>query len=183
MASLFGKYWPLYLASVVIILVWVIAAIVVQLQLFKETNWLATWLFKFVYDWAAPLSTSAAILLIIAVFMTIRETRRRRVLDRIRTWASNAITLLMAPSTEESPALKVAELNAKFQAIKVGSTKVLAGSKQIGRELNDKVEKAVSSVLEHHDAFSKGDTTFDVTVKTPILLKELREVINYASKL
>ena len=183
MASLFGKYWPLFLAGVVVILVSVIAAIAVQLQLFKETNWLAIWLFKFVDDWAAPLSASAAILLIIAVFMTIRETRRRRVLDRIRTWASNAITLLKAPSTEESPALKVAELNAKFQAIKVGSTQILADSKQIGRELNDRVEKAVSSVLEHQDAFSKGDTTFDITVKTPTLLKELREVISYVSKL
>jgi len=183
MASLFGKYWPLYLASVVVILVSVIAAIVVQLQLFKETNWLAAWLFKFVNDWAVPLSASATILLVIAIFMTIRETRRRRVLERIRTWASNAITLMKAPSTEESPALKVAELNAKFQAIKAGSAQILVDSKQISRELNDRVEKAVSSILEISDAFSKGDTTFDIKSKTLTFLKELSDVIDCASKL
>ncbi len=146
------------------------------MQLFKETNWLAIWLFKFVDDWAAPLSVPPAILLIICVFMTIRETRRKRVLDRIRTWASNAIMLLIAPSTEESPVLKIADLNAIFQALKTGSTRVLADSKKFGRELNDRVEKAVSSIWEHSDAFSKGDTTFDFTEKPPTLLKELKEV-------
>ena len=183
MASLFGKYWPLYLASIVIILASVIAAIAVQLQLFTENDWLAIWLFKFVDDWAVPLSASAAILLIIAVFMTIRDTRRKRNLTRIRTWASNAITLLRAPSTEESPAMKVAELKARFQTIRAGSTQVLADSRKISRELTDRVEKAVSSIMEHYDAFSKGDTTFDVRVKTTSLLTELRETINYASKL
>jgi hypothetical protein len=183
MTSLLGKYWPLHLASVAVIFASLIAAIVVQLQLLERNNWLAIWLFKFVNDWAAPLSASAAILLIIAVFMTIRETRRRRALYKIQSWANNAIMLLKAPSTEESPALKLAELNTKFQIIKDESAQVLAESKQISRELNDRVEKAVSSILEHADAFLEGDMTFDVKVKTPALLEELSEVTSFASKL
>ena len=182
MASLFGKYWPLYLASVVVILVSVIAAIVVQLQLFKETNWLAIWLFKFVDDWAAPLSTSAAILLIITVFMTIRETRRRRVLDRIGTWASDAIKLLTTPITEDSPVLQAEELKAKFQDMKTGGLNALVDSKQISRELYDRVWKALSTILKYSDAFSKGDTTFDFKGEINTLLEKLEDVTNFTSK-
>ena len=183
MISLFGKYWPLYLASVVVIFISAAAAIPVHLQLLEGTGWLATWVFKFVDGWAAPLSASAAILIIVAVLMAIRETRRRRALYTIQFWANNAITLLKAPSTGESPALRLAELNAKFQTIRTGSTQVLAESRQISRELNDRVAKAVSSISEHADAFLKNDMAFNVRVKTPTLLKELREVISFASKL
>ena len=185
-----GKYWVLILVNSVVILISLTSVIAVQFQLlFKETNWLAVWLYKFANDWVAPLavplSTSATILIIISALMIIRDirgTRRRRESDRIRSWANDAIELLVTPITDESPVLQVEEVKTKFQDIKAGGLDALIESEKISRELYDRVWKALSSILKYSDAFSKGDTTFDFKGEINTLLEKLEDVTNCTSK-
>ena len=186
----FGKYWVLILVGIVVILVSLTSVLAVQFQLsLKETNGLTVWLSKLFNDWVAPLavplSVSAATLIILSAFMIVRDirgTRRRRVSDRIRTWASDAIMLLVAPISEESPALQVEGLKAKFQAVKADGLNALVDSEQVSRELNGRVWMAVTSILKFSDAFSKGDTTFDFRGELTTLLEKLQDVIDCTSK-
>jgi hypothetical protein len=184
------KYWVLILVSIFVILVSITSALAVQFQFtLKETNGLAVWLSRLFNDWVAPLavpfSASATTLIIFSAFMIIRDirvTRRRRVSDRIRTWASDTIMLLVAPISEESPAMQVEGLKAKFQAVKADGLNALVDSEQVSREFNSKVFIAVSSILKFSDAFSKGDTTFDFKGELTTLLEKLQDVIDYTSK-
>ena len=185
-----GKYWALILAGIVVILVSLTSVLAVQFQLsLKETNGLGVWLSKFFIDWVAPLavplSASALTVVIISALMIIRDIKgrqRRRVSDRIVTWASDTIKLLVTPFTGESPALQVEELKAKFQATKAGGLNALVDSEQVSRELNGKVWVAVSSILRFSDAFSKVDTTFNFKGELTTLLEKLQDVIDCTSK-
>jgi len=190
MAFPHGKYWLFILVNIVVILVSLTSVLVVQFQLlFKEANGLAVLLSKFANDWVAPLavplSASATILIIISALMIIRDirgTRRRRESDRIRSWANDAIELLVTPITDESPVLQVEEVKTKFQDIKAGGLDALIESEKISRELYDRVWKALSSILKYSDAFSKGDTTFDFKGEINTLLVKLEDVTNCTSK-
>ena len=188
MSSPFGKYWVLLLVGIFVILVSLTSVLVVQFPLsFKEMNGLAAWfpkLFNWVASLAIPLSASAVTLISLSALMIIRDirgTRRRRVSDRIRTWASDTIMLLVAPISEESPALQVEGLKAKFQAVKADGLNALVDSEQVSRELNGRVWMAVTSILKFSDAFSKGDTTFDFRGELTTLLEKLQDVIDFTS--
>lgn len=178
MRMLLGKYWPLYLAVIITILV-----STVLVQIFKSTNFVAAWLFNFVNDWAAALSATAAVLLIITAFMAIRENRRTRSLDKIRSWAEDAITLLYLPSTEEIPLVKWSELEKKLKTILARSVSPLAISESFGGDLEKKVKKASAKLtglvktVDHADKFTAAIPSVEE------LLKDLVEVLDSASKL
>jgi hypothetical protein len=185
----FGKYWVLILAGIAIILLSLTSVLAVQFQIsFTETNGLTVWLSKLFNDWVAPLavplSVSAATLIIFSAFMIFRDIRgkrRRKVSERIRTWAGDTIMLLVAPISGESPALQVEGLKAKFQAVKADGLNALVDSEQVSRELNGRVWMAVTSILKFSDAFSKGDTTFDFRGELGTLLEKLQDVIDCTS--
>ena len=185
----FGKYWLLILLSSIVILVSLTSVLVAQFQLLSnETSWLAISLSRFVNDWVAPLamplSASATLLVIISALMIIRYTRgtrRREVSERVRTWASETIKLLVSPITEESPVLQVAELKTKFQVAKTNGLKVLVESEHSDRDLHDRVWKGLSIILKYSEAFSKGDTTFDFKGELITLVEKLNDVIEHTS--
>lgn len=180
------KYWLIILFGLVVILLCITSVLALQFQLsLKETSVLTAWLYKLFTDLLAPLvvpvSASAAILIILSeimVIINIRENRRKRTYNRIRTWASDAIMLLIAPIPEKSLALQVKYLEARFQAMKAEGLKALADSEKISRELDDKVFIAVTSILRFTDAFREVDTTFNFQGELNSLWKKLQDVVD-----
>jgi len=87
----FGRY-PLLSAMIIVLVILVVIAIVVQI--FRQTNFFAAWIFNFVNDWATLLSATAAVIIIFMAWITIQENRRSEALNRIRTWGKEAIHVL-----------------------------------------------------------------------------------------
>jgi len=86
------KYWR-YILTITILLVF---AIVVQV--FKESNAVAAWIFDFTTDWSVTASATFTLVLAFAAFMSIREIRKDRrrsrnliLMGRIRNWALSLI--------------------------------------------------------------------------------------------
>ncbi len=86
------RRYPLLPTAAIVLIILVVIAIVVQI--FRQTNFVAAWIFNFVNGWAAALSASAAVILVVIYLATIQENRRNGALNRIRAWAKEAIRTL-----------------------------------------------------------------------------------------
>jgi len=186
----FLKYWLTILFGLVVILLCITVSLpTVQFHLsLEETSGLTAWLSEFSTDWLAPLavpiSALATFLIVLSTIMIIRNIRkdqRRRTYNRIRTWASDAITLLIAPIPERSLALQLKDLEARFQAIRAEGLKALADSEKISRELDNRVFIAVTSILRFTDAFAEVDINFNFQKELHSLWQKLRDVVDCAT--
>jgi len=89
MKRLFRKYCYVVLIAVIVLTL----AVVVQYT--KNTNDVASWVFNFLKDWAVILSAIGAFLLAgIALFTILRE-RRSKAAQKINTWASDSLKLII----------------------------------------------------------------------------------------
>jgi len=88
----FIKRYP-YLLAIILSLI-VLICIAVIIQVFRETNYIAAWIFNFVNDWATSLSATAAVIIIFVAWITFQENRRNEALSRIRNWAKEAVNTL-----------------------------------------------------------------------------------------
>ena len=189
--SLFGRYWALYLASVVVI---GSVAVTVLVQIFRFANGPAQWFFNyiskwtvassafnFIIDWAETLSIAAAISVVIAVLMEIRETRRKRALIRIHNWARDAIVKLTSDSREISVAKRLADWKQQMMIIRIESGSVLADARAFGDCLESKVNKAVTSLLEFDDYLNGSTERTDAKTALETTVSAFIEVINQAS--
>ncbi|MFO7773355.1 MAG: hypothetical protein R6V59_05400 [Dehalococcoidia bacterium] len=86
------KYWR-YIFTIFMLLV---LAIVVQV--FKEKNDVAAWIFSFISDWSVITSAVFTLVLALAAFLSIKEIRKDRrrnrnmiLMGRIRNWALSMI--------------------------------------------------------------------------------------------
>jgi len=184
------KYWLIILFGFVAILLCITVSVpAAQYYVsLEETSGFTAWLSKLFTVWltplAVPISASATFLIVLSTIMIIRNIRkdqRRRTYNRIRTWASDAITLLISPIPERSLALQVKDLEARFQAIKAEGLKALADSEKISRELDSKVFIAVTSILRFTDAFAEVDITFNFQKELHSLWQKLRDVVDCAT--
>jgi len=82
----------------------IILGFAVWVQLSKETNWFANWLFTFLKEWATVLSAAVTLLLAFAALWVISDTRHFRDMDsKIRSlndicsWALDAKRALFVP--------------------------------------------------------------------------------------
>ena len=94
-----SRRYPL-LTTIVTILV-ILVAIAILIQIFRQTNFVAAWIFNFVNDWATSLSAMAGVFIIFMAWITIQESRRNEALKRIRAWAKETIRLLGLPNYQE----------------------------------------------------------------------------------
>jgi len=69
------KWFPKHWLPTLIALVITVICFAALVQIFKETNCIANWLFNFLNDWALVLSASVTLLLATAAFWAIRESR------------------------------------------------------------------------------------------------------------
>lgn len=154
MKNLLGRYWLSILITVVIIL-----CFAVLVQIFKETNYIANWLFNFLSDWALVLSASATLLLAAAAFGTIRESRvgrleerqeerRKEALERIRGWAEETITLSTKPTTSKTLVNILAERLVLLHPCLAKGAGVLMDSVNIDNDLCIQIEAAFKSVIK-----------------------------------
>lgn len=189
--SLFGRYWALYLASVAVISS---VAITVLVHIFRFTNGLAQWLFNyiskwtiasgafdFIIDWAATLSIVAAISVVIAALMEVREIRRKRTLVRIQNWAKDAIIKLTSASREISVAKRLADWKQQMMIIRIEGGSTLADARAFGNCLESKVNKAVASLLEFEDYLNGPTERTDAKTALKTTVSAFTEVINQAS--
>ncbi len=178
MRDIFGKYWRRYLIVIAAILV-----TAVLIHIFKSTNCIAAWLFSFVNSWAAALSASAAVLLVITALLAIRENRRIRDLNTVRSWAENAITLLYIPSSEEIPLMKWSELEIKLKTIFAKCVGILAIAEKSGGDFEEDVKKASARLIILIETVEHADRFVDAMPSVEELLKDLADVMDSASKL
>ncbi len=189
--SLFGRYWALYLASVAVI---GSVAVTVLVQIFRFANGPAQWFFNyiskwtvasgafnFIIDWAETLSMAAAISVVIAVLMEVREIRRKRALIRIHNWARDAIIKLTSASREISVAKRLSDWKQRMMIIRIENSSALIDARAFGNGLESKVNKAVTSLLEFEDYLNGLTERADVKTALKTTVSALTEVINQAS--
>jgi len=188
---LFGRYWALYLASVAVI---GSVAVTVLVHIFRFANGPAQWffnfiskwtvasgVFNFIIDWAETLSIAAAILVVIAALMEVREIRRKRALIRIQNWAKDAIIKLTGASRKRSVAKKLADWKQQMVIIRIESDSALTDARAFGGCLESKVNKAIASLLEFEDYLNGPTERTDAKTALKTTVSAFTEVINQPS--
>ncbi len=180
MRLVFGKYWALLLVGVA---VQSVVSIVVLVQILGRTSYLAQRCFNLINDWAPTLSAAAAASAVVAVSMTIIESRRRsQALGMVRNWAADAVLKLTTASKEESVAKRLADWEERLQIIETESGSALANARAIGGSLEPKVNKAGKTLLEFEECFGNHAEPDDVKVLLKNTVIEFKEVINSTSE-
>ncbi len=157
MRTIIGKYWWLIPLGVTIIII-----LAVLVQLFKETNTLAGWIFNFLQDWATILSASITFMLLVAAFYAFRENRRNQALNRIRNWAEEITVILLTSDSEDR---KTRHLNARWAKC-VG---ISADSRFLGGSIKSETGVAIVIFNNFHNAIKRGE----ISVLHEDFLKEL----------
>ena len=187
MKSLLGKYWPLYLAGVAVL---GSVAVTVLVQIYKFTNGPAQWFFSyiskwtvasstfnFIIDWAGSLSAAAAISVVFAALMEVREIRRKQALARVHKWARDAAAKLTSPSREISVANRLADWKRRMILIRIESGSALADAGASGNGLESKVDKAVKTLLEFEDYLNDRTESADAKTSLKTTVSAFAEVI------
>ena len=167
-----------------------IVAVTVLVQILRFTNGPAQWFFSyiskwtvasstfnFVIDWAGSLSAAAAISVVFATFMEVREIRRKRALARVHKWAREAAAKLTSPSREISVANRLADWKQRMLLIRIESGNALADAKASGNGLESKVDKAVKILLEFEDYLNDRIESADAKTSLKNTVSACAEVI------
>jgi hypothetical protein len=188
MKSLLGKYWAIYLAGVAVL---GSVAVIVLVQIFRFTNGPAQWFFSyigkwtvasgafnFIIDWAEFLIAAAAISVVVAALIEVREIRRKRALARVHKWARDAAAKLTSPSREISVAKRLADWKQRMMIIRIESGSALADARASGNGLESKVDKAVKTLLEFEDYLNDRTESADAKTSLKTTVSAFAEVIN-----
>lgn len=126
------RFWLPITLGILIILgsaIWV--------QLSKESNWFAKWVFDFLAQWAIVLSAAVTLMLAMAAFWNISDARHFRYmesiaksLDETRSWALDAKRVLFLPWWERQLALE-ANLREKLEHIAARSVFVKSDAERL----------------------------------------------------
>ena len=142
MKNFFSKHWFFTAVACFVIIVFTSVLILI----FKEFNSVATLVFNFLNDWAIPLSASVTLLLAIAAFWNIRESRisriqesRRLALERMRFWAEDSIAVLTKPLPRKQFQSVCAGLVLDLHPIHTKCLGILADAEQLGSDLHEEV--------------------------------------------
>lgn len=199
--DLLRRFWPIIPIVVIVI------GLAVVVQIFKESCWLATWLFSFLNDWAIIIGATATVILATAafatVFIAIRENRRTSALDRIRSWAEGTFDVFTNPPKAQLPQV-LEEIRARLQPCHAKCIGILRDAELQGGDLNTKVKSAYISFCKYlsilgteedittlKEYFKKTDfgdikpitTTEELGRETKELIAQLTEVVNSATRL
>ena len=159
------KYLALLLLSVIVIVILLIALLV---KFFTLPTGTAQWFFDFIIDWAAALSVAAACLASIALILTFRERRLRRLrrpkqaLNTLHSWAMDTVVAINTFrdrdfSKEDQALRRYNEVRVLIDNIKVNTHTALADARLLGGELEDNTKRAVDTLSKVDKKFKKHD--------------------------
>ena len=131
----FNRHRLLLTAIGIVILV--IGATIV-IQIFKEINIIANWLFMYLADWSIILYTFVTFLLVAVAFREIIESRRSRILNEIRIWANESYTALLDTDNLRS----TGSAADKVMDSLIRAVTILPGAARIGGEVERTVDNA-----------------------------------------
>jgi len=151
MKGLFRKYRRVILAGGIVLCLAILVQVFRKASLFANTplQGAADNIFNFLDDWAIILSASVALFLVIAAFMAIRENRRLGALNRIRSWATEALRPI-AVSGRQAQTLEDMgkQIQGELGAALLGRIGAAADAEALGGSVYEKVWKAVKSLSE-----------------------------------
>lgn len=159
------KYLALLLLSVIVIVILLIALLV---KFFTLPTGTAQWFFDFIIDWAEALSVAAACLASIALILTFRERRLRRLrrpkqaLNTLHRWAMDTVVAINTFrdrdfSQEDQALRRYNEVRVLIDNIKVNTHTALADARLLGGELEDNTKRAVDTLSKVDKKVTKHD--------------------------
>lgn len=159
------KYLALLLLSVIVIVILLIALLV---KFFTLPTGTAQWFFDFIIDWAEALSVAAACLASIALILTFRERRLRRLrrpkqaLNTLHRWAMDTVVAINTFrdrdfSQEDQALRRYNEVRVLIDNIKVNTRTALADARLLGGELEDNTKRAVDTLSKVDKKVKKHD--------------------------
>jgi len=180
MKMLFGKYWWLVPAAIVIIL-----ALAVVVQYTKDTSEVAEWVFKFLSDWAVILSATAGLLVVFGALLAIRENRRSEARRKIRQWAEECLKhfdeISIAIYRTDGPiVIKGLDIYSDLRRLEVPGKSAYSSANILGEETRKKTKAALGKLHEVIIAFKKRDE--NVWGEMPKVAQSFSELIDYLSK-
>lgn len=165
------RFWLPITIGVVIIL-----GFAIWVQFSKGTNCFAEWVFDFLTQWAIVLSATVTLMLAIAAFWNVSDTRHFRYvesisksLDEIRSWALDANRALFLPWWDRQWALQY-NLREKLEHIAARSVFVKSDTERLVNSLTKDEATTVGSLLSHrvNDASTHLDQFINNLMQTAV---------------
>ena len=170
----------LILVSLIVLL----SALLIQIT--KDTNAFARWLFDFISDWAVPLSAGAAVVIAALALRAFQENRRATARLEIRAWAKEALENLATQEGHEIPMQERAELEKVLQSIEAGSFSAQGAARYLDSKVESKVRKAIATLSTSLITLEQSKGSFDGVTRgianaVERVKSTLKEVIDIAS--
>jgi len=162
MKSVFGRYFALCLAGIILEAIILITVLIQALQLTNSVarslfyiinDWeIALSAFRFITHWAEALSAFAVCLILIALFANFRKYRRKHALSQLHTWSRDMVLTLAdyrqrATTLENSPLERHEIMRVLMDRLKARYRTALANSQILGGELDVNTKRAVQAIF------------------------------------
>jgi hypothetical protein len=143
------KYWR-YILPIIILLV-----LAVIVQVFKEENIIAAWIFGFISDWSVIISAVFTLVLALAAFISIKEIRKDRrrnrnmiLMGRIRNWALSLIEFFRE-ELSLNPDFDILDVARRWALVMADTPTVIMLSKDFLEEYkDDELDRLVGDAVQ-----------------------------------
>jgi len=143
------KYWS-YIVTIIILLV-----LAVVVQVFKDENVIAGWIFGFISDWSVIISAVFTLALALAAFISIKEIRKDRrrnrnaiLMGRIRNWALSLIEFFREELSLK-PDFDILDVARRWALVMADTPTIMMLSKDFLEEYkDDELDRLVGDALQ-----------------------------------
>jgi hypothetical protein len=143
------KYWR-YIFTIIILLV-----LAVIVQIFKEENVIAAWIFGFISDWSVITSAVFTLVLALAAFISIKEIRKDRrrnrnmiLMGRIRNWALSLVEFFREELSLK-PDFDILDVARRWALVMVDTPTIMMLSKDFLEEYkDDELDRLVGDAVQ-----------------------------------
>jgi hypothetical protein len=143
------KYWR-YILPIIILLV---LAVIVQIS--KEENIIAAWIFGFISDWSVITSAVFTLVLALAAFISIKEIRKDRrrnrnmiLMGRIRNWALS-LTEFFREELSLNPDFDILDVARRWALVMADTPTIIMLSKDFLEEYkDDELDRLVGDAVQ-----------------------------------
>ena len=133
--------WAGRITLILVILIVLLSTVLVQIT--KDTNAFALWVFIFVGDWAVPLSAAAAVAIAAMALRTFRENRIATARLEVRGWARESLESLTVVSEQQTPTQERENLEKRLRNIRAASVVALSSARPLGSDQQQGVEEVI----------------------------------------
>lgn len=121
------------------VIVIIILSLAIIIQLFKDCNEVAEWLFTFVNEWAPALSATIAVTLIVTFLWNLRENRREKARRVIYDWAKDAMKVTVSSKDKYD-----------FLIILRNAGTLQYDADSLGKDFKDELMAAMDAITKYH---------------------------------